>query len=451
MNKSVISSISNQKAAWTLFIILLVLGFSHLYSSSWLGFKSLAGLDRRIDDLAHFPSTAEGIEFFADRIRQNPQDAVGLTLLGQLHLRQARENGNVDSYQRAEAALGRALELLPGYVPANLALATTYYAQHNFTQALDLAERLYRRDSRRTEALSVMGDAYLAIGQYQKAEAAYQELLGLGSTPPVLARLAHLAELHGRPEEAIELMHQAVDKALSNSMSREEIAWYQLRLGDLYFNTGDYKSAGRHFQTALQIFDGYYAALSALGKVHAAQGHYDDAVDFYQRAIDILPQPDSLTALGDVYTLTGQPEQARFQYETVELIGKLAAINRQIYNRQLANFYSDHDLRLDEALRLALEELKIRKDIYGYDAAAWAYYKNGMLPEAQRTMEQAMQLGTRDAELFYHAGMIAYAQGHLARAERLLSEALAINPQFDPLQARLAREAYDLIIARASK
>jgi Tfp pilus assembly protein PilF len=74
-----------------------------------------------------------------------------------------------------------------------------------------------------------------------------------------------------------------------------------------------------------------------------------------------------------------------------------------------------------------------------------------MLPEAQRTMEQAMQLGTRDAELFYHAGMIAYAQGHLARAERLLSEALAINPQFDPLQARLAREAYDLIIARASK
>lgn len=43
-------------------------------------------------------------------------------------------------------------------------------------------------------------------------------------------------------------------------------------------------------------------------------------------------------------------------------------------------------------------------------------------------IEQALQLGTRDARLYYHAGMIAQAQGRLAEAEQLLNEALAINP-----------------------
>jgi Tfp pilus assembly protein PilF len=54
--------------------------------------------------------------------------------------------------------------------------------------------------------------------------------------------------------------------------------------------------------------------------------------------------------------------------------------------------------------------------------------------------EQALALGTRDALLYYHAGMIAAHQGQRARARQLLGDALAINPGFDPLQAAVARQ-----------
>jgi tetratricopeptide (TPR) repeat protein len=135
----------------------------------------------------------------------------------------------------------------------------------------------------------------------------------------------------------------------------------------------------------------------------------------------------------------GQQDKAKQQYDTVEYIGKLAKINQQIYNRQLANFYSDHNLHLDEALKLATGELEFRKDVFGFDAAAWAYYKNGMLNQAQDAIDQALRLGTRDAKLYYHAGMIARAQGRTADARRLLSEALTVNPYFDLLQAPIAR------------
>jgi tetratricopeptide (TPR) repeat protein len=176
-----------------------------------------------------------------------------------------------------------------------------------------------------------------------------------------------------------------------------------------------------------------------LGKVSAALGKYKEASAYYQQAIDIIPQPDYLAALGDIYMVTGQSDKAHIQYETVEYIGKLAAINQQIYNRQLANFYSDHDLKLKEALRLALTELQSRKDVYGYDAAAWAEFKNGNFEDAQTFMDQAMALGTRDARLYYHAGMIALKLGDESQAREYLEQALTINPHFSILHAEEAR------------
>jgi tetratricopeptide (TPR) repeat protein len=102
-------------------------------------------------------------------------------------------------------------------------------------------------------------------------------------------------------------------------------------------------------------------------------------------------------------------------------------------------------LHLEKALGLALAELRTRKDIYGYDAAAWAEYKNGNFEEAQTYIEQAMALGTRDAQLYYHAGMIALELGHKEQAREYLEEALAINPHFSILQAEHARRALESV------
>ena len=56
-------------------------------------------------------------------------------------------------------------------------------------------------------------------------------------------------------------------------------------------------------------------------------------------------------------------------------------------------------------------------------------------------MRDALRLGTRDAKLLYHAGMIARAAGEKEAARDYLKRALKLNPQFDPLQATIARKA----------
>jgi tetratricopeptide (TPR) repeat protein len=310
---------------------------------------------------------------------------------------------------------------------------------------LELAQKEFEMNPKNMQALVTVADAHLSLGNYQEAETIYLQLNDLSTTPPVLARLAALEELKGNPDEGLALMRRAAGEVLQSGGTKEGVAWYILRVADMYFNIGQYQQAGGYYEAALRVFDNYPLALAGLGKVNAAQGNYEGAIAYYQQAVNIIPQPEYLAALGDLYTLTNQPDQAQLQYETVEYIGKLAEINKQVYNRQLANFYSDHDLHPEKALQLALAELRTRKDIYGYDAAAWAYYKNGIYREAQAMMDKAMALGTRDAHLYYHAGMIALKLGDTERAREYLEDALTINPHFSILYAEEATRTLETL------
>ena len=436
----------NRKAILFSLSVILLLTISNIKGTSFNSSKNL--LDpQKIDgsELANIPPVEDAIKFFQERIKANPDDGVDYMLLAGEYTREARETGDVSAYQRAEAALQESIRLLPNYGPAKSSLASVYYAQHNFIPAFKLAQQVYDHNPKITDALVTMGDAQLALGNYQEAESIYRQLSDIAATPPVLARLAALEELKGNPQEALTLMRRAAANALQSGGTRESVAWYVLRVGDLSFNTGQYQLAKQYYQAALRVFEKYHLALAGLGKVSAAQGKYQDAIAYYQRAIDIIPQPDYLAALGDLYSITGQPQQAQIQYKTVEYIGKLAQINRQVYNRQLANFYSDHDLHLNEALHLSLAELESRRDVYGYDAVAWAEYKNGDFKDAQRMMEKAMSLGTQDARLYYHAGMIARAMGNDEAARNWLEKALAVNPGFSVLGADEARRTLQML------
>jgi tetratricopeptide (TPR) repeat protein len=145
--------------------------------------------------------------------------------------------------------------------------------------------------------------------------------------------------------------------------------------------------------------------------------------------------PEYIAALGDVYSKVGKSDEARKQYELVEYIGKLNALNKALYNRELAYFYADHDIKPKEGLELAQRELDYRRDIYAYDVLAWNLFKNGKAEEARDAITKAMRLGTKDAKLFHHAGMIYHWLGDKAKAQKYLRSALATNPHFHILFA----------------
>jgi tetratricopeptide (TPR) repeat protein len=257
-------------------------------------------------------------------------------------------------------------------------------------------------------------------------------------------RLARLAQLKGNNSAVQKHYATALTLALNQpAPPRETAAWLRWQLGETAFSVGDYETAEKHFQDSLTTFPDYYRAVASLGKVLAARGDLQAAIGQYEKAVRLLPDPQFIAALGDLYKLAGRETDAKKQYELVEQIGRLSELNGTLYNRQLALFYADHDINTEDAYRLAAKEYETRRDIYGADALAWTALKAGKLTEAQAAMKEALRLGTKDARLFYHGGMIEKAAGNNARAADYLQKALKLNPAFDPLQAAKARAALE--------
>ncbi len=119
-----------------------------------------------------------------------------------------------------------------------------------------------------------------------------------------------------------------------------------------------------------------------------------------------------------------------------------------MHNRDLALFYADHDIKLDEALALAHKEFEVRHDIYTWDALAWALYKNGKYQEAGDAMRPCAAPWYAGRSLVFHAGMIASRLGQTRQAKDRLQRALRINPHFHVIYSDVA--AQQLKIARRS-
>ena len=172
-----------------------------------------------------------------------------------------------------------------------------------------------------------------------------------------------------------------------------------------------------------------------MGQIRAAQGRFPEAIGLYKEAVATIPLPLYVAALADVYAAAGDHADAEKQYALVVYIGRLSAINQQVFNRELALFLADHNRQLPEALRLARKELEVRHDVYTSDALAWALLKNAQPEAAREAIEAALRLGTRDPLLDFHAGMIYAALGDTPKATAHLRRALAVNPHFHVLFA----------------
>jgi len=389
-------------------------------------------------------STDQIVRFHQLRVAADPDDPLAHNRLAAAYVQKARESGDLTYYGLAETAARRSVALLPrgsSAAAATTTLALVHLARHEFTEALARAREALDLNPVEAAPHAVAGDALVELGDYDAAAQAYARLAGLDGPRGADSRVAYLRFLQGDATGAVSAMRRAVDVVGAASPTGEPTAWARAQLGDLLFQAGDLAGADAAYRDALAAAPGYHRALAGTARVHGAQGRYRDAVERYQRALAVIPLPEYAAALGDVYTRMGRGPDASRQYALVEYIGRLSALNKAVYNRELALFYADHDLRLPEALALARAELQARRDIYTQDVLAWALYKNGRAREALEPMTQALRLGTRDARLLFHAGMIHLALGDADAARDYLGRALALNARFHLLQADVAARA----------
>jgi len=381
------------------------------------------------------------IDAFERQVKEQPT-ATGFNFLAQMYLQRGRLTGDVATYAQAKTALEQAVLLAPNDLSSRAMLASVLATTHDFAGAARDAAALVSQDPNDVGAAAVLGDAQLELGDYADAAQTYGKLYADATdSAAVIVRQARLAFLDGGVDRAKRLADEAKDKAMASAFGDAGLAFYTTFQAQLAHDSGHYDRAADLYAQALREAPGYYIALSGLARERAAQGRIDEAISTYEQAVAVVPQPDALAALGDLYRLRGDTVKAKTEYDTVGVIATLAAINQQVYNRALAVYDADHDVNIDEAVRLTESELTVRKDVYGYDAYAWALYKAGRYGDASVAATKALSQHTPDAKLLYHAGMIDKALGNTAVARDELSRALKISPRFDPIQAPIAHAA----------
>jgi tetratricopeptide (TPR) repeat protein len=364
------------------------------------------------------------------KIRRHPNNPAGYYQLGDAYVQKSRESGDNSYLDLAEQALKKSLSLNPQQSGVRRHLAHVLASRHDFEGAAAEAQKAIALDPTDMDAHGVLGDAYLETGKPEQAEQAYKTMMTLKESLSSYSRRSGMKSLKGDASGAIADLKTAIELGKQEKQPKESIAWAQWQLGAEYYAIGKLAEAESTYLQALETYPKYYRSLAGLAQVRAAQERYPEAMELYREAINTVPMPEYVAALGDVHAKSGNQNEARKQYELVEYIGQLSALNKALYNRELAYFYADHDIKLEQGLELAQRELNYRRDIYAYDVLAWNLYKNGKFEEAQKAVSQALKLGTQDAKLHYHAGMIYQRVGEKEKARDHLRRALSINPQF---------------------
>jgi tetratricopeptide (TPR) repeat protein len=380
------------------------------------------------------------IGLWAASLAANEGDYIAATRLGGLHLQRARITGDLGDYDRALEASERAVAADPIFWAGHTLRATVLFALHDFSGALAEAQTTFAADPNQLDALAVIGDASLELGDLPAAASAYADLAEDSPSPPVWSRLAHLAFLRGDATVALEVANRAV-AAVDPAEDSAGAAFYRYQLGELHRLLGNLPPAAAALEDSLSALDGYVPAAAALANVREAQGRRTEAIELLESAATARPQPEILAALGDLYALDGDEAKAEQQYALVERIATLARAGGGIYDRQLILFAADHGRGVELAVSAAAASLEHRKDVYGYDAYAWALLAAGRVDEASAAITGALALGTPDPRIAYHAGMIAAASGEDVEARQFLEQAVSGSAALPPLQAQRATEA----------
>jgi tetratricopeptide (TPR) repeat protein len=378
------------------------------------------------------------IVFFQRRVARDTLSARDFAELSRLFLQRARAGGGDGDLRRAEENARHSLRLRESRnAEAFQVLAASLMGQHRFTEAREVAEGLLALDSTSHGARALLGEIQVELGDYAEARRTFGMLLTWRGDLSVAPRYARWEELRGRPAEARRLLRAARDEVANlHGMPVRQLAWYHWRLGDLALRNGRLDEAERELESGLSLAPDDHLLLDALARAAAARRRWHEAIDYGERSIVRSLDPATLGLLYQAYAAVGDSARAE-EYSRAMSVAVLGQGNG--FHRAWGLLLLDRGREVPAVLARAQRDITLRHDVYGWDLLAWALYRSGRLEEARDAMRNALALGTRDASLHFHAGMIDAALGLRAPARRHLEAALAINPWWHPFQPTEAR------------
>ncbi|AKC82889.1 hypothetical protein IMCC26134_09075 [Verrucomicrobia bacterium IMCC26134] len=379
---------------------------------------------------AEDPTTA----FLELRVKNDPDDLLAWNRLGGVYLAALRRDGDLANIPRARNAADESLRIVPAALnPAGLGLrAKAALAAHRFAEARADALSLAGIAPAHGESWLLLGDVCFEQGDYSEAERAWGELARLEpDASATQIRRFRMAFLRGDRVEASRCLDVAIQASEAiGPPAADLVAWCYVQRGYLDFTAGATAAAELKYRAALAAWPGWYVAEDHLAEAMAARGDYAEAIGIYETLVERVRRPELWQAYGEVLKAAGRVSDATvWQGRALEAYRADVAAGGASYYHHLAGFYADVQRDPAEALRWASQDFELRRSVAARDALGWALYLNGKYAEALTIERNALDRGTRDAHILFHAALIASAAGVPKLGGEYLRAAIAINPR----------------------
>ena len=234
------------------------------------------------------------------QIEINPYDEYAYNALGRAYWQERK-------YPDAVTAFNKQIEINPLDKFAHAGLGAMYSEWHKYAEAAPELEKAASLTPDNAELQVSLGDAYLNLGQDDKALATFDHAVELSATPLVWNNIAyqlslkksHLDRAQQYAESAISATTAALRNVSLDRLTPQELPLvpsliaYWDTLGWVYFNEGRLDNAEKYVSSAWQL--GHHGEVGDhLGQIYEKQGKKDLALRTYALCLSGLrPIPET--------------------------------------------------------------------------------------------------------------------------------------------------------------
>lgn len=365
---------------------------------------------------------------------------------------QFRMSGADGDWEKALAALQRAITYDPDSVYLQLLLARVYLHMERPGSAIVLLNRLIENDSAVPEAHLLLGDVYVMQHQFIDAVGHFNRALDLEPDNEALSLRLAMAFVHlERSEEALATLEELLKK-------RPDADQAMVSLARIYRDNNQPQAAIRVFRRYLDRRPGQLPVILELGQLLEKQDE-GAALALYQDTLHSNPDALSIRRqLAQLYLAIQEPELAleqllavreqlpallpgnqigllylhmnRWQEATDEfrqLIVSGDDSGRNHYYLALALIGQSKNATATEHLKKVLSDDTIYRD--AMLQLAYLHLQEGAVDDGIQLLLRLLEEGLRDSEIYYYLVAFLQHQEDLIQAQIYAEEAVNLYPQ----------------------
>jgi tetratricopeptide (TPR) repeat protein len=362
------------------------------------------------------------------QLKSAPKKVQAYNELAIAFLARVRETADPGYLKDADTALAQGLSLNADDFQLQRTQVALMLSRHQYTQAKERATVLNHRTPDDVMTYGYLAEADIALGNYPEAETNAQWMLNMRpNNIPGLLIGAKLRTLYGDTHGAIDFLNLAYSETSPTEV--EDLAWIANQIASIQIESGQIDAAAKTLEQSQQLFPHYPYTIENLARVRMCQNRASDAVQLLLQATSIDNNPHVLYQLAKAQEAAGQPKEARATYAEFETFASDPERTTDQSRLDLIMMYAGSPANASSALKLAMQEITVRQDVWTLDAYAWALYANAKFQDADAAAQKAIAVGIQNAQIFDHAGHIAQKLNHSVDATKYFQLSLQSNPE----------------------